>query len=82
MCWAVPTRLVEVHGEVGKVEIGGTVREVGLQFLDDPRVGEYVLIHAGFAIHKVDEGEARKTLELLEEMRQAISPPSTRRAQR
>ena len=82
MCWAVPTRLVEIDGEVGKVEIGGTVREVGLQLIDDPRVGEYVLIHAGFAIHKVDEQEAAKTLELLEEMRQAISPPRAQRTQR
>jgi len=68
MCWAVPTRLTEIDGETGKVEIGGTVREIGLQLCPDARVGDYVLIHAGFAIQKVDEEEARETLDLLAEM--------------
>jgi hydrogenase expression/formation protein HypC len=76
MCWAVPTKLVEIDGQVGKVEIGGTVREVGLQLLEAPRVGDYVLIHAGFAIEKVDEEEAAKTLELLAEIGYGDSLPS------
>ena len=68
MCWAVPTRIIEAEGDVGKVELSGTVREVGLQFVPDAEVGDYVLIHAGFAIQKVNEEEARQTLDLLEEM--------------
>ena len=68
MCWAVPARIIDVNGQVGKVEISGTVRQVGLQFIPDPQVGDYVLIHAGFAIQKMDEGEAQKTLDLLAEM--------------
>ena len=68
MCWAVPAKVVEIDGELGKVELSGTVREVGLQLVSDPQVGDYVLVHAGFAIQKVDEEEARKTLELFEEI--------------
>jgi len=79
MCWAIPTRLVEIDGQIGKVEIGGTVREIGLQLVEDPQVGDYVLIHAGFAIEKVDEEEAAKTLELLAEIGYGESPPSTLR---
>jgi hydrogenase expression/formation protein HypC len=82
MCWAVPTKVIRIDGDVGKVEIGGIVREVGLQFIADPQVGDYVLIHAGFAIQKVDEKEAAETLELLAEMGYGVSPPSTPRAPR
>lgn len=65
MCWAVPVRLVEANGEVGKIELGGAVREVGLQLIDNPAVGDYVLVHAGFAIQKVDQREAEETLDYL-----------------
>lgn len=82
MCWAVPTKVIEIDGDLGKVEIGGTVREVGLQLLTDAQVGDYVLIHAGFAIQKVDEREAAETLELLAEMGYSVSPPSAPRAPR
>jgi hydrogenase expression/formation protein HypC len=75
MCWAVPTRVVEIDGEVGKVELSGTVREVGLQLIRDPQIGDYVLIHAGFAIQKVDEEEAQETLKFLEEMFGSMERP-------
>jgi hydrogenase expression/formation protein HypC len=75
MCWAVPTRIIEVDGEVGKVELSGTVREVGLQLIRNPQVGDYVLIHAGFAIQKVDEEEAQETLKFLEEMFGSMERP-------
>ena len=68
MCWAVPLRLAEVDGEIGKVELSGALREVGLQFVDDPLPGDYVLVHAGFAIRKLDEEEAQETLRLLDEL--------------
>ncbi|MHC4479869.1 MAG: HypC/HybG/HupF family hydrogenase formation chaperone [Planctomycetota bacterium] len=79
MCWAVPTRIVEVDGDVGKVELSGTVREVGLQLTPDAQVGDYVLIHAGFAIQRVDEEEAQKTLALLEEMFGSMERPDEAR---
>ncbi len=68
MCWAVPARVIEVDGDLGKVEVEGTVREVGLQLIEGASVGDYVLVHAGFAIQKVDEDEALKTLALFEEL--------------
>lgn len=50
------------------VEFGGVRKEIGLQLVPDAKVGDYVLLHAGFAIEKLDEGEARETLRLLEEL--------------
>ncbi len=74
MCWAVPAQIIKVDGEVGKVELSGTVREVGLQLLEDPQVGDWVLIHAGFAIQKVHSEEAEQTLRLLEEIAEEMRP--------
>jgi hydrogenase expression/formation protein HypC len=68
MCWAVPMRIVAIDGDLGKVDVGGAVRQVGLQLVDSPAVGDYVLVHAGFAIQKIDEDEARETLALFDEM--------------
>ncbi len=68
MCWAIPLRLVEREGDLGKVELSGTLREVGLQLVEDARPGDYVLVHAGFAIQKLDEQEALESLRLWEEM--------------
>ncbi|NLW51497.1 MAG: HypC/HybG/HupF family hydrogenase formation chaperone [Candidatus Brocadiaceae bacterium] len=72
MCWAVPTRIVQVDGEVGTVDISGAAREVSLCLIEDPQPGDYVLIHAGFAIQKVDEQEAQETLRLLDELRRSL----------
>ncbi len=68
MCWAIPARIIEIDGEVGRVELSGTIREVGLQLLPEASVGDYVLVHAGFAIQKVDEEEAQETLRLFAEV--------------
>jgi hydrogenase expression/formation protein HypC len=68
MCLAVPMQLVERDEGLGTVEIDGVRREVSLMLLDDARVGEFLLIHAGFAIGRVDEAEAKETLELLRQL--------------
>jgi hydrogenase expression/formation protein HypC len=73
MCLAVPGKIIEItqEGSVdrkGKVSFGGAVREVNLSFVPDAKTGDYVLVHVGFALSKVDEKEAEKTLELLREM--------------
>jgi hydrogenase expression/formation protein HypC len=65
MCLAVPMRVVHVDGDTGVVELGGVKHRVGLQLLDGVLPGEYVIVHAGFAIQRLDETEAEKTLELL-----------------
>jgi hydrogenase expression/formation protein HypC len=71
MCLAIPGRVVEIVDEasgVAKVEVGGARRNVNVELLDAVGVGDYVLIHAGFAMSRVDEREAIETLRLLEEL--------------
>jgi hydrogenase expression/formation protein HypC len=68
MCLAVPARIIDRSDMTATVEVSGVTRRVSLVLLPDARVGEYVLVHAGFAIQTVDEEEANKTLELFEEM--------------
>lgn len=68
MCVAVPMIIKKIKGEKGVVEIGGVEREVGLQLLRDVKVGDYVIVHAGFAIQQLDEEDAKETLALFAEM--------------
>jgi hydrogenase expression/formation protein HypC len=72
MCLAVPARIIEVrNGLLGLVELGGVVREVSFALLPDVAVGDYVLLHAGYALQKVDTADAEETLRLLAEMVEA-----------
>jgi hydrogenase expression/formation protein HypC len=65
MCLAIPMKLIQREEIQGTVEVDGVRREVSLLLLDDARVGEYLLVHAGYAIGRVDETEALETLALL-----------------
>lgn len=65
MCLGIPMKIVEVKGSDGFVESGGLKRKANLSFIRSPKKGDYVLIHAGFAIEKVKEKEAQKTLKAL-----------------
>jgi hydrogenase expression/formation protein HypC len=73
MCLAIPARVVEivdVESRTAKVEIGGVRRHVNIGLLDadEVRVGDYVLVHVGFAMSKIDEQAAAETLRLLQEL--------------
>jgi hydrogenase expression/formation protein HypC len=72
MCLAIPGKLIEkreIEGLfTGKVQFGGITREACLDFVPEAEVGDYVLVHVGFAISRIDEEEARKTYEYLEKM--------------
>ena len=71
MCLAIPGRVVEIADEgnqLAKVDVSGVVRNVNIGLLDDVRADDWVLIHVGFALSKVDEEEAQATLALLQEM--------------
>ena len=68
MCVALPCKLVEIDGSRGVAELGGSRVKMRLDLLPDAQVGDYVLVHAGFAIEKLDEEEARKTLDVLDEL--------------
>lgn len=65
MCLSVPGKVVEIQNNMAKVEVGGLLRDVFMDVCPDVIVGDYVLIHTGFAIQKLDEKEALETLELL-----------------
>jgi hydrogenase expression/formation protein HypC len=67
MCLAVPMRVTSIREDMGEVEVGGVRREVGLMLLDDIEVGDWVIVHAGIAISKLDEEQAEETLKLLKE---------------
>jgi hydrogenase expression/formation protein HypC len=68
MCLAIPMRLVEMDGWKGAAELDGVRRDVSLALFPEVQVGDYLLVHAGYAIGKVDEEEARITLQLLREV--------------
>ncbi len=65
MCLAIPMQLVEAKGLVGKAELHGVSREVMLDLVPEARPGDYLIVHAGYAIQVLDEVEARETLLLL-----------------
>ena len=68
MCLSVPAKIVQVHDNMAKAEVGGLLREISIDLCPDVAVGEYVLIHAGFAIQRLEEKEAKETLDLLREL--------------
>jgi len=72
MCLGIPGRVVEIEKNVAKVDVAGLLREISIELCPEVSVGEYVLIHTGFAIQKVDEEEAQETLDLLRKMAEAI----------
>jgi hydrogenase expression/formation protein HypC len=74
MCLAIPGKIVELHDAQGvkmaKVDFGGVIREACLEYLPEAGLGDYVMVHVGFAITKVDEEEAARTYQTLREMDQ------------
>lgn len=75
MCLGIPGEVVEIHGGeplMGKVRFAGITREVCLSHVDDVKVGDFVVVHVGFAISKVDREEAERTYRILEELGQTM----------
>lgn len=75
MCLAIPGKLIEIMNDpsgikTGRVNFGGLVKQVCLEYTPDVEVGDYVLVHVGFALSKVDEEEAAKTYKALDELKQ------------
>jgi hydrogenase expression/formation protein HypC len=67
MCLSVPAEVLEIDGMRAKVSVGGAVYSAGLHLVEDVRVGDYLLIHSGYAIQKIDAQEAEETLSILRE---------------
>lgn len=83
MCLAVPARIVSIQGEMAVVEVGGVTRTISLALTPEAQVGQYVILHAGFALNVLDEAEAQETLRLFARMeelaaaeREENSPPA------
>jgi hydrogenase expression/formation protein HypC len=71
MCLAIPGKIVEIidaENQIAKVEVGGVRRGVNIGMLDDVGIGDYVLVHVGFAMSKIDEKQAAETLRTLREL--------------
>lgn len=73
MCLSVPARIIAINGSLAEVSAGGAVFKAGLQMVENVKVGDYILLHAGFAIQKISEKEAAETLQLLKEMNDSFN---------
>ncbi|MBI4774834.1 MAG: HypC/HybG/HupF family hydrogenase formation chaperone [Deltaproteobacteria bacterium] len=68
MCLAIPARIISIEQDFAQVDMGGNRLKISTLLMDQLCVGDYVIVHAGFAIHKVDEQEAQESLRLLREI--------------
>ena len=67
MCLSVPAEVLEINGDRAKVSVGGASYVAGLHLVEDVQIGDYILLHSGYAIQKIDAEEAEITLTLLQE---------------
>src|SRR6202044_2092006 len=74
MCLAIPGKVIETFDQagmrMGKIQFGGIVREACLEYVPETQIGEYVLVHVGFAISRIDEAEAERNYQALKELDQ------------
>lgn len=75
MCLAVPARIVELNGTRATISVDGALREVDVSLIEEPRLGDSVLVHAGFAIHKWDQSEVEEleAIRAATDLRQALA---------
>ncbi|MFA4842495.1 MAG: HypC/HybG/HupF family hydrogenase formation chaperone [Candidatus Omnitrophota bacterium] len=69
MCLAIPLKIKKIEGDFAEVEAGSFRRKVNIQMLPNTKVGDFVLVHAGFAIQKIDTHKAEETLRMIDEVR-------------
>jgi hydrogenase expression/formation protein HypC len=67
MCLAIPAKIVNIEDSMGTVDMAGIQKKVSLILLEDAQVGDYIIVHAGFGIHKIDEEAAMESLRILRE---------------
>ncbi len=72
MCLAVPARVTEIEGNTATIDIMGNVRSADITLLDDVTIGDYVLVHAGFGIQKLDSSDAEETLQIFKSLGEGI----------
>jgi hydrogenase expression/formation protein HypC len=69
MCLAIPAKIISKTGDTAIVDVSGVQREANLMLCPDAKVGDYIIMHAGFAIHLLDKKDAEETLQMLSDMR-------------
>lgn len=67
MCLAIPSKITGIENQIATIDVDGVQRKASLLLLEDAQVGDYVIVHAGFAIHKINETEAMESLKVLKE---------------
>ena len=68
MCLSIPAKVISINSGTARVSVGGAEYNAALDLIDDVRVGDYILLHSGFAIQKIDEDQAMETMRLLNEV--------------
>jgi hydrogenase expression/formation protein HypC len=72
MCLGIPGKIIEIYEQaglkMGRVDFGGVIKEACLAYVPDAQIGDYTIIHVGFALNLIDEAEAQKTLELFDQI--------------
>lgn len=69
MCLAIPMKIKSIENDFAQVECGGLLRKINIQMVAAVKAGDYVMVHAGFAIEKINPQKAKKTLRLIDEIR-------------
>jgi hydrogenase expression/formation protein HypC len=68
MCLSIPAKVLSVDGVIARASVGGAIVNTSLHLVDDVKIGDYVLIHSGFALQKISEQEALETIRIIEEL--------------
>ena len=68
MCLGIPMKILKIDGERAIADLSGVKKEISIQLMESVKLGDYVIVHAGFAIEKLSESEAQETLKLLKEL--------------
>jgi hydrogenase expression/formation protein HypC len=68
MCLAIPAEVIQIDDTVATVRVGDSLRKASLMLLPEAHVGDYVIVHAGFALHRIDPAEAQESLRLLRDL--------------
>jgi hydrogenase expression/formation protein HypC len=79
MCLAVPGQIIEIDGTKARVDFGGVTRDADLTLVPEATTGDFVLVHAGFAIERLDESEAQETLKLFRDLARALDDEGSKR---
>ncbi len=75
MCLSIPAEIISITGDMAKVSVGGTMYNASIKLVEDVNVGDFMLIHSGYGIAKIDEEEANSTLNLIQEIKKKENNP-------